>query len=179
MKMKNGREEEDQKSRLPLHQHQRNMKVKTNENSERLLMLLKLDAKRLFERVKYRAPEYVAEFSLKRTRDHFPEIFKNRYDDTHIRELMLCGPEVIVGLDQFYSKIDEMRWYVNHTQDMPSRVEDKIYSHIRELETFFDTLNLYIDVEMGIASEVTHEELTEEVAEIPPAEISEEINNEN
>jgi hypothetical protein len=129
------------------------MKVKTNSHSERILMLLKLDAKRLYERVKYRAPEYVAEFSLKRTRDHFPEIFKNRYDETNIRELMLCGPEVIAGLDQFYSKIDEMRWYVNHTQDMPSRVEDKIYSHIRELETYYETLNLYIDVEMGIASE--------------------------
>lgn len=139
------------------------MKVKTTQNSERLLMLLKLDAKRLFERVKYRAPEYVAEFSLKRTRDHFPEIFKNRYDETNIRELMLCGPEVIVGLDQFYSKIDEMRWYVNHTQDMPSKVEDKIYSHIRELETFFETLNLYIDVEMGIANEVVAEESTEDI----------------
>jgi hypothetical protein len=135
------------------------MKIKTSENSERLLMLLKLDAKRLLERVKYRAPEYVAEFSLKRTRDHFPEIFKNRYDETQIRELMLCGPEVIVGLDKFYSKIDEMRWYVNHTQDMPSKVEDKMYSHIRELEKFFDMLNLYIDVEMGIA-------VVEEIKEI-------------
>jgi hypothetical protein len=146
------------------------MKIKTNEQSERVLMLLKLDAKRLFERVKYRAPEYVAEFSLKRTRDHFPEIFKNRYDTTQIHELMICGPEVIVGLDQFYSKIDEMRWYVNHTQDMPSKVEDKIYSHIRELETFYDTLNLYIDVEMGLVAEPV------EPAE--PAEPAEEINNE-
>jgi hypothetical protein len=77
---------------------------------------------------------------------------------------MICGPEVIVGLDQFYSKIDEMRWYVNHTQDMPSKVEDKIYSHIRELETFYDTLNLYIDVEMGLVAE--------------PVEPAEELNNE-
>lgn len=120
-------------------------------------MLLKLDAQRLYERIKYRAPEYVAEFSLKRTRDHFPEIFKNRYDHTQIHELMLCGPEVIVGLDQFYSKIDEMRWYVNHTQDMPSKVEDKIYSHIRELQMYFDTLNLYIDADLGIASDSTKE----------------------
>jgi hypothetical protein len=133
------------------------MKIKTSEQSERILMLLKLDAQRLFERIKYRAPEYVSEFSLKRTRDHFPAIFKNRYDETQIRELMICGPEVIVGLDHFYSKVDEMRWYVNHTQDMPSKVEDKIYSHIRELEVFYNTLNLYIDVEMGIASEDKNE----------------------
>jgi Mg2+ and Co2+ transporter CorA len=116
-------------------------------------MLLKLDAKRLFERIKYRAPEYMYDFSLKRSRDHFPEIFTNRYDTVAIKDLMLCGQEVIAGLDQYYSKIDEMRWYLNHTQDMPNRVEDKVHGHIRELEKFYETLSLYIDVEMGLISE--------------------------
>lgn len=133
------------------------MKIKISEDSQRMLMLLKLDSKRLFERVKFRAPEYLSEFSLKRTRDHFKEIFTNRYDEIAIKELLLCGPEVLVGLDQFYSKIDEMRWYVNHTQDMPNKVDDKINAHIRELETYYDTLNLYIDVEMGLMRDI-HEE---------------------
>ena len=135
------------------------MKVKISEDTLRMLMLLKLDAKRLFERIKYRAPEYMYDFSLKRSRDHFPEIFTNRYDKVSVKELMLCGQEVIVGLDQFYSKVDEMRWYLNHTQDMPNRVEDKIHGHIRELERFYDTLHLYIDVEMGLITEqqTTHE----------------------
>lgn len=133
------------------------MKIKLSDESQRLLMILKLDAKRLFERVKYRAPEYLSEFSLKRTREHFKEIFFNKYDSIIIKELMLCGPEVIVGLDQFYSKIDEMRWYLNHTQDMPSKVEDKVHAHIRELEIFFDTLNLYIDVELGLIKESQNE----------------------
>ena len=129
------------------------MKVKISEDSQRMLMLLKLDAKRLYDRVKYRSPEYMYEFSLKRTRDHFPAIFTSRYDSVTIKELMLCGQEVIVGLDQFYTKIDEMRWYLNHTQDMPNRVEDKVHSHIRELEKYFETLNLYIDAEMGLLTE--------------------------
>ena len=129
------------------------MKIKISEDTQRMLMLLKLDAKRLFERIKYRAPEYMYDFSLKRSRDHFPEVFTNRYDRTSIKELMLCSQEVIVGLDQFYSKVDEMRWYLNHTQDMPNRVEDKIHSLIRELEKYFETLNLYIDVEMGLISQ--------------------------
>ncbi len=134
------------------------MKVKISEESQRLLMLLKLDAQRLFERVKYRAPEYMYEFSLKRTRDHFPAVFTNRYDSTTVRELMLCGQEVIAGLDMFYSKIDEIRWYLNHTQDMPNKVEDKLHAHIRELEKLFQTLNLYIDVEMGLLKEKNENE---------------------
>jgi Mg2+ and Co2+ transporter CorA len=133
------------------------MKVKISEDSQRMLMLLKLDAKRVFERIKYRAPEYLGEFSLKRTREHFRDVFKNRYEETTIKELMLCGQEVIVGLDQYYNKIDEIRWYLNHTQDMPNRVEDKMASQIRELESYFDTLNLYIDVEMGLLKENQNE----------------------
>lgn len=126
-----------------------------------MLMLLKLDALRLFERIKFRAPEYMYEFSLKRTRDHFPEIFKNRYDDVTIKELMFCGQEVIAGLDQFYTKVDEMRWYLNHTQDMPNRVEDKLHSHIRDLEKHYQTLNLYIDAEMGLMQETQAEDQAE------------------
>ena len=135
------------------------MKIKISEDTQRMLMLLKLDARRLFERIKYRAPEYMYDFSLKRSRDHFPEIFTNRYDSVSIKDLMLCSQEVIAGLDQFYTKVDEMRWYLNHTQDMPNRVEDKIQAHIRELERLYETLNLYIDVEMGLITEqqISHE----------------------
>lgn len=134
------------------------MKIKISEDTQRMLMLLKLDAKRLFERIKYRSPEYMYEFSLKRTRDHFPAVFNNRYETTTIRDLMMCGQEVIAGLDQFYSKVDEMRWYLNHTQDMPNRVEDKVHAYVRELEKLLETLNLYIDVEMGLAKEQTNHE---------------------
>lgn len=134
------------------------MKVKISEDTQRMLMLLKLDAKRLYERIKYRSPEYMYEFSLKRTRDHFPAVFTNRYETTTIKDLLVCGEEVIVGLDQFYSKVDEMRWYLNHTQDMPNRVEDKVHSYVRELEKLQETLNLYIDVEMGLAKEQTNHE---------------------
>lgn len=133
------------------------MKIKISEETQRMLMLLKLDAKRLFERIKYRSPEYMYEFSLKRSRDHFPAVFNNRYESSTIRDLMLCGQEVIAGLDQFYSLVDEMRWYLNHTQDMPNRMEDKVHFYVRELEKLFETLNLYIDVEMGLLKEQTNE----------------------
>ena len=129
------------------------MKIKISEDTQRMLMLLKLDAKRLFERIKFRSPEYMYEFSLKRSRDHFPAVFMNRYESIAIKDLMLCSQEVIAGLDQFYSKVDELRWYLNHTQDMPNRVEDKVHGQVRELEKLYNTLNLYIDVEMGILSE--------------------------
>lgn len=123
---------------------------KPSEDTLRILVILKLDARRVFERVKYREQEYLSVFSLKRTRAHFPEIFKNRYDAVAAKDLMLCSQEVIVGLDQFYSKLDEIRWYLSVTEDMPSKVTDKMQHHIRELEKEFDMLTLYIDAELGL-----------------------------
>lgn len=126
------------------------MKVQLSEEAQRILVILKLDAKRVFERIKYRETEYLNVFSMKRTRAHFPEIFKNRYDAVTARELMQCSEEVIVGLDQFYSKIDEIKWYLNVTEDMPSKVSDKMRHHIKELENYFQMLTLYIDAELGL-----------------------------
>lgn len=126
------------------------MKHRLSEEAQRILVLLKLDARRVFERIKYREQEYLNVFSMKRTRAHFSEIFKNRYDFILAKDLILCSQEVIVGLDQFYTKVDEIRWYLNVTEDMPSRVTDKMHHHIKELEKFYDLLTLYINAELGL-----------------------------
>jgi hypothetical protein len=119
--------------------------------AQQLLILLKLDALRLFERIKYRAPEYLNIFSNRRTREHFPEIFKNRYDGIALSDLKKCSEDVIIGLDQFYTQVDELRWYLGQTQDMPGTVSDKVYAFISDLEHGHDTLALYIDAELGIS----------------------------
>lgn len=121
-----------------------------DEESQRVLVLLKLDAKRVFERIRDRRAEYMYIFSVKRTREHFKAIFYSRYFDVPISQLVHCGQEVIVGLDQFYSLVEELRWYLNHTEDMPSTVEDKVNSFVKRLATVYDLLNLYINAELEI-----------------------------
>lgn len=115
-----------------------------------LLVLLKLDAQRLFERIKYRAPEYLNVLSLKRTREHFKDVFKSRYFEMQLMDLKKCSEDVIIGLDMFYSKVDNLHWYLNHTQDMPMMISDKVYAYIKELEKLYQTLTLYIDAELGV-----------------------------
>ena len=46
-----------------------------------------------------------------------------------------------------------MKWYLNVTQDMPSTVETKVQAKIREIEKLHTTLNLYLDVELGLVKE--------------------------
>lgn len=134
------------------------MRSQESEETQRILTLLKLDAKRLFERIRDREPEYMFVFSNKRTREHFRDIFKNRYESVGIPDLKKCSQEVIIGLDNFYTMVDEMRWYLNHTEEMPSTVETKVKGYIRHLNPLYETLNLYINAELGLRDSLTEQE---------------------
>ena len=48
--------------------------------TQRVLMLLKIDANNVFQRIKERKTEYLEIFALRRTREHFPMIFDNSAD---------------------------------------------------------------------------------------------------
>ncbi|MCP4914187.1 MAG: hypothetical protein GY909_13830 [Oligoflexia bacterium] len=129
------------------------MKRRPSDETLRILTLLKLDATRLFQRIKRREAEYMQVFSAKRTREHFPHIFKNRYEGIKIEDLKLCSEEVIMGLDSFYTHVDDLRWYLSHTEEMPGTVNEKVSKSIRDLEKAYDMLSLYIDAEINLQKE--------------------------
>lgn len=126
------------------------MKSRNDELTQRVLMLLKLDANAVFKRIKTRKSEYLEIFALRRTREHFPMIFNNRYEDTSLENLIHCSTELITTLDQFYIPVEEMKWYLFQTEDMPNTVEDFIDRKISKMEKLLATLNLYLDAELGI-----------------------------
>ncbi len=130
------------------------MKSKNDEATQRILLLLKIDANNLFHRVKDRKTEYLEIFALRRTRTHFPMIFKNRYETTSIMDLSFCGTELITTLDQFYTQIEEISWYLFQTEDMPNTVENFIDRKIKRMEILLSTLNLYLNAELGIEGEM-------------------------
>lgn len=118
------------------------MKSKNTEATQRILLLLKIDANNLFNRIKERKSEYLEIFALRRTREHFPMIFKNRYDGTSIMDLSHCSTEVITTLDQYYTLVEEMSWYLFQTEDMPNTVEDFINRKISRMGKLLTTLSL-------------------------------------
>ena len=134
------------------------MKSKNDEVTQRILILLRNDANNLFHRIKSRKNEYLEIFALRRTREHFPKIFNNRYEGTSIMDLSHCSTDLITTLDQFYTLAEDMNWYLFQTQDMPNTVEDYISRKIIKMERLLATLNLYLDAELGIVSESTGHE---------------------
>lgn len=121
--------------------------AKIDEQTHRVLLLLKLDAQHLYERVQLRAPEYMLVFSMKRTREHFKEIFCYRYSDATIGELKLLSPELIIALDEFYTSVEEIKWHLFYTEDMPKTVEDWLYRRLALLEKKYFNLELYLNAE--------------------------------
>jgi hypothetical protein len=142
------------------------LKSRNDEMTQRVLMLLKIDANNVFRRIKDRKIEYLEIFALRRTREHFPMIFDNRYEQTSLENLIHCSTELITTLDQFYTPVEEMRWYLFQTEDMPNTVEDYIDRKIRRMEKLLATLNLYLDAELGIQSETSSDVIPSEHQEL-------------
>lgn len=127
------------------------------EKKKSILTILKVDSSRLYERVVERRKEYMLIFAVKRSREHFKEVFTSKYDTIQFAEMTLLSPELIGCLDAFYTKIDNLKWYLNSTEDMPATVEDKTGRDIKELKDSFETLKLYLEAELNVSAEQSEE----------------------
>ena len=125
------------------------MKSESKEQQEKYLILLKIDANNLFSRINSRRDDYIDDFSLKRDRAIFKEVFYSRYSKMTTSELAHLSSEIIELADAYYTGVDELLWYLTHTQDMPNTIEDEIMRSCAQLERILSNLILYIDAELG------------------------------
>ena len=124
------------------------MKTRETEIAQRYLLLFKLDAERVFERIITRRDEYLEVFANRRVRNHFDEIFKNRMGEAKIEHLAHCSSDTIGALDQFYEQIDVLWWYLKVTQDMPGSVAEEVDRKIVRLRKLYETLMLFLNAEL-------------------------------
>ena len=125
------------------------MKSYLSEHGIKILVILRQDSQRLFERIKYRQAEYLHYFSVKRSREHFAQIFWNRYQSLQVQDLKELSEEIIGGFDTFYHQVDELKWYLSVTEDMPAKVEDIVIQSIQQIEEAYQLLQFYIGVDLG------------------------------
>ena len=131
-----------------------------------ILQILIHDANNLWERLFSRKQEYIKEFSLKRQRQHFKEIFINRYDQMDLADLKSLNLTVINTLNDFYQEVDKLRWYLNHTQDMQRTVESQVEmtlkllkkKHAPLMEALNEQMNSFQDSTKGEEGEEGEEE---------------------
>lgn len=125
------------------------MKSKHSEIDQRYLILFKLDATNLFNKISIRSKDYIEAFSLKRNRGVFKEVFENRYAYASIENLSHCPVEVIEVLHGFYYEVDKLYWYLKTTQDMPNTIEDEVTRRLTRIENLYDQVVLFVDAELS------------------------------
>ena len=121
-----------------------------SEVKKSFLRLIKLDANNLYSRIKSRRDDYLRVFSMKRTRQHYNEVFKNKYMDTPLSDLKLIKDETVLILDEFYSRANNLKWYLEYTEDMPTQIEDHLSFEIATMGRLIDSVNLSLDLDMGL-----------------------------
>jgi hypothetical protein len=126
------------------------MKSAKDEATQRYLLLFKLDAAALMGRMRDHKRDYIEIFAMRRTREHFPAIFRHRYGRASMHELAHCSSETILALDQFYQLADELSWYLYSTEDMPSNLEDYVNRVVKRLEKLHATLDIFLEAEMSL-----------------------------
>lgn len=127
------------------------------QQKRKYLLLLKLDAKNLIERLMERREEYLEIFALRRTRDHFEKIFFTRYQSLILSELSQLDEPTITFLDAFHRLVDDLHWFMYSTQAMPGAVGEELDRYLVRLEKCYAELESDINDRLGI----------EEVPDIP------------
>lgn len=97
--------------------------------------LLALDAANVVQRLVARQHEMVALFSRKRDRTPMMEAVRSVFLTITFGELSLLTPAEQKAVALFYELLDELRWYLQYTEDMPTQVLTKVGLYVGRLET--------------------------------------------
>ncbi len=126
---------------------------KRKELARRLLVILDNDIKGLNERIVQRREEYISILSLHRTREHFRIIFKSIYSTITVENLLLLTEELLITVNKFYRTIEQYEWYMMHTEDQPSMMENVSNNFIKDISSQYSLLSVFLEAELNTASE--------------------------
>lgn len=110
-------------------------KRKTPDPSPRVRHLLAVDAANVMQRIITRQNEMVALFSRRRDRTPMMEAVRSWFLSITFGELALLEPAEQKAVSLFYELLDELRWYLQYTEDMPTQVLQKVGIYVGRLET--------------------------------------------
>lgn len=110
----------------------------------RVRHLLTLDAAAVLKRLDTKQDEMVALFSRHRSREPMLHVLKSWFTSITFPELALLEPREQKAVAAFYAALDELRWYVHYTEDMPSTVRTTLAVHARKLGELHRALTVTI-----------------------------------
>ncbi|MHB8872707.1 MAG: hypothetical protein ACYC8T_03375 [Myxococcaceae bacterium] len=98
------------------------LKPSSPEPATRVRHLIAIDAAQLLKRLLARQAEMVALFSRLRSRQPMLEAIRTWFATVTFGELALLEPAEQKAVAHFYELLDELRWYLQYTEDMPGKL---------------------------------------------------------
>ena len=105
---------------------------------------LALDAANVLTRIVSRQHEMVGLFSRLRDRSPMLEAIRSSFLTITFSDLAELSVVEQKSVNAFYELLDELRWYLQYTEDMPTQVLLKIATFVGKLETSHRALSLVI-----------------------------------
>jgi hypothetical protein len=113
-------------------------------DTARVRHLLSLDADSVMKRFASKQDEAVGLFSRLRTREGMIELCRSGYTSITFSELVRLDPTEQQAVEAFHHVLNELRWYVRYTEDMPSTVKSTVTLYVAKLDDLHRLLNAAI-----------------------------------
>jgi hypothetical protein len=105
---------------------------------------LALDAANVLTRIVGRQHEMVALFSRLRDRSPMLEAIRSSFLTITFSDLAELSVVEQKSVNAFYELLDELRWYLQYTEDMPTQVLLKVATYVGKLQTSHRELSVVI-----------------------------------
>lgn len=113
-------------------------------DTARVRHLLSLDADAVMRRLSSKQDEAVGLFSRLRTREGMIELCRSGFTTITFSELVRLDPDEQLAVEGFHQVLNELRWYVRYTEDMPSTVKATVTLYVTRLDELHRRLNAMI-----------------------------------
>ncbi|GMU61627.1 MAG: hypothetical protein AMXMBFR34_33900 [Myxococcaceae bacterium] len=100
----------------------------------RVRHVLAMDAANVMKRLHARQDEMVRLFSRLRDRAPLMNTVHTWFTTITLAELTLLEPPEQHAVNAFYEALDDLRWYLQYTEEMPTHVREKLSRFVRRLD---------------------------------------------
>ncbi len=106
--------------------------------------LIALDARNVMKRLAGRRDEMIQLFSRLRDREPLLVAVHTWFVTITFSELSVLEPHEQNAVSAFYEVLAELRWYLQYTQDMPGKLQQRLDQHLKELDEHYRQLTAAI-----------------------------------
>jgi hypothetical protein len=98
----------------------------SDDRATRIGLLVALELRRIVRHMELRKGLLVKLWSRHRAREPFIETLFTRWRTLGLEDLVLLDVDAHEPLERFYEHVDDLRYYLTYTEDMPVTLEDQL-----------------------------------------------------